>query len=667
MSDSLLSLVDIADLAGVRRPTVSNWRSRYRSSGHPFPAPVEKSAEQERFSAAEIAGWLSATGRGNNAEALGDAASFGSSADHDPDAFSALIALRALVGDALASTDPTREARRIDPEDSFLRSEVESFGGDLESAALDADRAIEAAWTAGIAFDRAPSPRPARTKLHADATALLADVALVLAGGSASGVFTDPTGVCADLLLAIQHQSGESGNIDVVLGRRSGERAARHARRRLSAHEIDWRERDNTQERRGSSTDVLVAQFPHELAAATAAAEVLTGVDDLLLDMPGTQRGVVIGPAAALCDRLRGDAANLRREILRDGRVRAVVRLPERLLLAHPRQALALWIVGPADATTVEGEQWTLLADVGEGALSPDVRSGIVDDVFATMRDPAAVRAHAFSFGQVDRTTAVIAQAGSLLDRRRTAGRPKKEAFAAAAERAVAIDALLSVVGVGELGALVAEPLEAAGAARPTETLGRLRKDAALRYHAGTRIDAFEIGATGHAVIGVPELLDASRLGSRHVGVLEFERAHTTSRRTLPGDVVFCTSPLSALVDRQGGSVVESPARILSPKEGSGLVPDVLAADIVARPAGSRRWWDWPVRRVAPDRVPPLVSALSAIIEVRAETQKRLRALEKLETLIIDGAVVGSIRHPLLPTRTETVVEDLDDTAPKGR
>lgn len=54
-----LTASDIADLAGVGRTTVSNWRSRHDD----FPEPVAGSAASPRFDAEQVKAWLEARGR----------------------------------------------------------------------------------------------------------------------------------------------------------------------------------------------------------------------------------------------------------------------------------------------------------------------------------------------------------------------------------------------------------------------------------------------------------------------------------------------------------------------------------------------------------------------------------------------------------------------------
>lgn len=56
-SDLYLTLQDIADIAGVSKPAVANWRKRH---GKEFPAPVEvvSSERQPKFSSDEVFAWL---------------------------------------------------------------------------------------------------------------------------------------------------------------------------------------------------------------------------------------------------------------------------------------------------------------------------------------------------------------------------------------------------------------------------------------------------------------------------------------------------------------------------------------------------------------------------------------------------------------------------------
>ncbi|MDX2292389.1 MULTISPECIES: N-6 DNA methylase [Streptomyces] len=66
----LVSRPDIARLAGVRRPAVTNWERRHED----FPAPVEPGADTQRFRAEEVLAWLSGRTISANARRPGEAA-----------------------------------------------------------------------------------------------------------------------------------------------------------------------------------------------------------------------------------------------------------------------------------------------------------------------------------------------------------------------------------------------------------------------------------------------------------------------------------------------------------------------------------------------------------------------------------------------------------------
>lgn len=103
-SRELVTMTEIAELAQVRRPTVSNWRRRHED----FPRPVRDHGSQPLFDAEQVAAWLARRpipaedGRRRPAERT-----YG-------DRFRANLRLRAVVHaldllrDALARTDMTR-------------------------------------------------------------------------------------------------------------------------------------------------------------------------------------------------------------------------------------------------------------------------------------------------------------------------------------------------------------------------------------------------------------------------------------------------------------------------------------------------------------------------------------------------------------------------------
>src|SRR5262249_60922992 len=77
----------------------------------------------------------------------------------------------------------------------------------------------------------------------------------------------------------------------------------------------------------------------------------LDRADNLLLELGPAEVGVVIGPAGALCERLRGDAERLRAKMLRPGHLIAAVRLPRGMWRGGPPLGPRPWICA-GDRTT---------------------------------------------------------------------------------------------------------------------------------------------------------------------------------------------------------------------------------------------------------------------------------------------------------------------------
>ena len=146
------------------------------------------------------------------------------------------------------------------------------------------------------------------------------------------------------------------------------------------------------------------------------ATQILSAVEHLVLQMDDQQRAVIIAPARVLCDvPLAAAAAGLRSGLLRTGRVRAIVRLPQGLLRSKPREAQALWVLGPSFAEVPIAERWTMVADLSTRDLTEDVSQDLVSDIVASMGDRATIRAHSFRFARLVQTRLLLASRKSLV------------------------------------------------------------------------------------------------------------------------------------------------------------------------------------------------------------------------------------------------------------
>lgn len=157
----LMSMTDIAELAHVQRPVVSNWRRRHDS----FPKQAGGDRAHPLFDAAEIVAWLVETRRAESREIEGDLRLYTLArlgAQMPPRALiaslTALICLRHVTGELLDDGTPGliarlhARARDVDPGDHLLLSEIT----DTRARRLPriVDELVEAAWSAENAFER---------------------------------------------------------------------------------------------------------------------------------------------------------------------------------------------------------------------------------------------------------------------------------------------------------------------------------------------------------------------------------------------------------------------------------------------------------------------------------------------------------------------------------
>lgn len=679
----LLTKTDIAALAGVKRPVVSVWTTRYSGTDRPFPRPVRVDARQEKFAADEVVDWLRDRGLGNN-EALAEDVAIHAALDHPAGigadtAFAGLTALLCLAahhGSPLADLDDDDildEADEFDPDDDYLYREIADLGDHLASYARHADRMADAAYTPERAFEallaqrfRVPLPDLADSALTDTALELCVSVATALVADDRT-VFVDPSADGSDLLVALRRTLLEDVEPVAITGR-SDAASARLARRRLAMHR--WRRHPAPEEGFGADFSVdrpalFLTQYPCPSTRSASAVEVLTEIDNITMQMGCDHLAVVIAPAAVLVDALRDrEASAIRSGILRSDRLRAAIRLPEGLLVTRPGTSMALWVLGAADERLAPTDLFTVLADIGHRSLDRDTIDGVVSDVVAAMGAWDSVRAHAFHFGAVHPTSQLLAEDSRGLVATRTvlpAGRG-----ADVASRTMSLvdrinDQACKVAGGLSLTVEYHQPK-----ATPLPTAGELVAQRKLALVSGNRIDTDHVIAGGQVrVIGTEELLGQKRIGVRGVDRLVHTANYPSSRYTEPGDIVFCTAPRFGItVDTDGASLVLAPARVLRVRNSKvdGLVPGLIARHLRQlaaddKPAGAirggRRWQDWTIPVIAPNRVAAAEASLTEFESRRRDAQLLLDSLDLLADTIIDGVTRGvlsvDIEHGTVP------------------
>ncbi|MGH3170653.1 MAG: hypothetical protein ACRDN0_32850, partial [Trebonia sp.] len=436
----LMSMPEIAELARVQRPVVSNWRRRHRD----FPEPVGGTAARPLFDPRGVAEWLTATGRCRHGDIAPELAKYKLAALADqypgPDliaAITALICLRYLVDpdeDLVGETGGDMAALRglaaeADPDDVLLRSEIRAIPNQAGWVAGLADDLVEAMWGCDHATERLMESRHRfrASSLYEDAVApelakLTAGIsgARELARRADSLVVTDPAGGSGDLLLAVLKALGRDYEPRCVAAE-PDPALARLLRRRLAVRGVPLAHM-NIQpgavlphSMRGP--DVLVTQIPYQPAEQIDPFAVLDLVDEAALSLAEGCFGVVLGPASVLVGDLPSGPAARRAEMLKADMVEAVIRLPGGCVPFRPGYETALWVL-----TQARGSEWkgrVLLADVSDRSLTADVVRDLTDDVVTWRRDGFAPGGHNRVFGIQADIGSLVTGLGPLIAARR--------------------------------------------------------------------------------------------------------------------------------------------------------------------------------------------------------------------------------------------------------
>ncbi len=636
----LVTLAGVAELAQVSRPVASMWRKRFAAADDPFPASIARVNGADAFDASEVADWLSRTAHGKNPDAKMDAAAAAVPAGFsfsDPQAvgeLEALIALHAQRGalDSCTAEDLRNTAAHADPDDTQLRSEVESHADRGAHWLGYVGRLVDAAYSASAALALV-GRRHAASRGSAGSAGRLSPDAVTLIGDATRALAHFETAIILD-----PHDAEVSSALAIALGDEAhvtipAEPAARQLRRRLRAEGVWLADAADG----AASRSVTVARVP--AGRSDDIATMLRAVDDVSLGLSDDDAAVIIGPARALVDALSSSDERLRADVLRTGRVRGIARLTPGLVDTAPREALALWVLGAPMGQVAIADRFTVVADLTDVPLTPATRADLVSDIVASMGSAREVRAHSFRFAIFARTAALLARGGALVESSITSQgtHPK------AADLPALIDAAAGTVQA-DIAPIVTAP--ASHATPASATVAHLMHDGHVRMISGTRLDPDLLGAEGLVVVTASDLESPASIGSTRVNQLAFATQHPTAQLTRPGDVIFRTAPTAAAwVDTDGSKVVAYPARVLRITVGDpgGLVPEIIAADITGAVAGPGAWKRWILRRVAPHAIAPLRHALAGITAARADLEARAALLDDYAALIVAGATSGEV------------------------
>lgn len=645
---STITMRGVAGLARVQRPVVSMWRSRTRHSDDPFPAPLNDDANAPQFDADAVAAWLVRTGRGNNPDAALDAAAYcePSGPTASTAVLTALLTLRELHGSPIGALSPTELqtlALQADPDDVMLRAEIGDVADGLQALARHVDAAVDAEYTASATLSRL-----LRADADRDRALGLTEVALELFDAITERLvadLTESTGLAPTLIV---HGAGASPlvrrlvsvtdrEIDVAVGEPASADDLRLLRRVLA---VSGQQTDAglvTDDAHPHACAVHVVQLP--VAGAVDAVAGMTGIDDVALSMTDDQRALVVGPASLLVDPLDGEADRMRSNILRLGRVRAIVRLPRGCAPGAPRAHLALWALGPSQHDVPVAERSIATLDLDGTVLTPDVQHDVVLDLASSLGDSYERHLRAFRFAMP-----VLQRTLLALGRRLVPPRIRRAPLDVDAEL---VSRFLEVRGrVEDFGADLpgVAPADSAHTPLSPALLGDLVRERQIRRIAGTRLPA-ELragdGLSGFRVITADDVREA-RPASRYVDRLGFAQLGRSARLTDPGDVIVVGGDRpAALLDELGATVVEAPAAILrvDRRASAPIEPALLQHDITRFASGD--WRTWPVRRIAVSAHEALRESMDGIGDRIAALQTQITRLEEYERALVDGFVAG--------------------------
>jgi hypothetical protein len=669
MDTLLMSMPDIADLAGVRRPVVSTWRRRYAD----FPPSVVSDTTRPLFDGREVSDWLVSTGRAQRSDVDTDLAlhSLGRLHQRLPgaqliSAATALLCLRHLDGRPLrpnASSGGLSRLRRraawADPEDRMLRSEVDALGDEYAWLATDLEALVEAAWGPKPALEHLLR---ARWRLGADLSCTedvvppLAQLVAGVCGVHERAAVADRVRVAdlsaglGDLLAAVLTGLAEDAGI-TIHAQEHDTATARLLRRRMTVAGFTMEDLQVTEslDLEETAPDVVLAVLPYRAGENRNASNALESVADVADLLPAGSTGVVLGPADALTEPLKpGRADTLRRKLLRSGIVEAVISLPGGLMPFRPAYRQGLWVLRREPRNV--GAGLILTSDLSDRTLTEETVAQFVTEVVTWRRD-------GHHPGQRARAQSTVVPMDTVLagPARLTTPRLREELTAAnRVLRAIELEADLADYGRHPH---VHSGLAERRADHPAlTTIGALLKERRLLHRPGTRIDTAHIATRGsQRILGPNELIGQQKPGTRFVDRVAFAEHYEHAGLTEPGDVVITLKPrLGVLIDHDGFSAVQFPARALRipADQRDTLTPRVLAALLKVAHSGARAVGSVhePVR-LAHYAIPALSAAevvrfdaLLADLETRRHhVQSELDALDELYILAADGLTDGGL------------------------
>ena len=630
----LIGLRGISTLAGVSRSTVSTWRARFGAkSSTPFPAPVAGSSNQPTFNALEVAQWLVDTSHGFNNDAVADAP-FHS----------------ALFDQVMAKPkDAAVLLERWDTE-QVGKTTLEKRIAQLVEAAFGPGRVLDKVYYR-LLVDHLE-------KLHDNAISVLASALydIVAAQGSAHPrlrptIFLwGPESLQVVVNLTCSYQ--DELPFDLV--------AQKETREDTLLTAVAWsnlRACNVAVLRECPNHAVMLGVWP--TIEATNVGKFFDDLEDRLMDLAPEGAAIIIAPAELLLG--KQSQLKKRRKFLANvesgylAPLRYSARLPRTWAVNRGQRQLAVWIF----KRPMLPNQPDFLVTVAElSGLKKSDHPQFVSDIVTVALNADEMTKHAFLNARQVRAAEALRKDRLTLElwTSQTATRPRM------------LGELLSLADQAGFQIPEEYALEDSGTEEPSlqryswkrATQG---KDRVVDVLSGARIADLEFGDEGPgtvAVIGLQELSGQVKVGGRRIDRLRLEELNPSSRLTEAGDVVFSKKQhMVAMIDREGGHIVQTPARIARCRTTRGrshqLLAKVTTPFFVAHAINSAAVTDsasWVVTVVEAKQLKVFNALHQRADQQRSALAKKMAALEVFERKLAVALASDSIRAGPL-THTE--------------
>ncbi|MFL1431695.1 MULTISPECIES: hypothetical protein [unclassified Nocardiopsis] len=656
----LLSLADIAALAGVKRPVTSTWVRRYPD----FPAPVSRQGNRTWYDGRAVADWLTTTGRGNTpAEEIGpELAAHGLvrlaeevGAQRLVRVVGGLLCLQFMDDKPLSDTTQDAllaRAERMDPDDEFFLRELSEDPALSARLAPVAEDLVEAAYTPRGAHEHLMRIRhrlgftgPDTGALSPELRRLAVRVADPVGHAASDGTVTvaDPNALCGDLLHDLVSALDDPEDARVLAAEKRTD-LARLTRRRLllaGVPELDLDVQEGNEiEEAMADLDLMVTLLPYQAGESRSKARALEAIEDLSVLLRPGRTAVVIGPADALVGALDTDEAKIRSRLLRSRLVESVTTLPGGTDPGRPWYRSALWTLRRDPVPAAVGQ--VLVNDIGSRALNGSAVRDLAEDILLWRAEGLHTSGHDPRHGLPVTIKYLDGHFGEPLlppappeSRIRAQTVRDRPALIAEAEGRLSEAEKRAHSHTQAGGPLHGGLVRRVGPAPERVTVSALVGQKRLIPVKGHRVAAEHLDPRGQLdVIGPDEVLGRAPRRRRRIDRLVLAAEYPHVDLTEPGDVVYTTAQeFGVMVDHEGASVVAFPARILRVNRTSRrpLTPRVLAlllegACAAGQPAEAARSLRGVGEVVLPDLHPKEVERLDAFL---AETERRRALLDE--------------------------------------